>query len=171
MLRRTLSMMRTWLPLLLCLALSGCGFHFRGATKLPFSSVHVAATEYTSFASDLKRYLSSGNRAKVVDQREQAEVVLEVLSESTNKQILSLSAAGKVREFELHYTVRFRLSDQQQREWIALAEIELHRDFTFDDTSVLAKEAEEGNLLRDMKRDALRLILRRLEKAKVPASS
>jgi LPS-assembly lipoprotein len=38
----------------------------------------------------------------------------------------------------------------------------LKRDFSFNDTQVLAKEAEEALLYRDMQSDAVQQIIRRL---------
>jgi len=163
--------LRDFVALVMCLVLAGCGFHLRGSPKLPFSSVYVAANEYSSFAAELKRYLESGNKAHVVNRAEQAEVTLEILGESSEKEILSLSTAGRVREFQLRYRLRYRLSDQSKREWISPTELLLRRDLTYSDTEVLAKESEEALLVRDMKNDALQLILRRLAKAKPPIAS
>ena len=46
--------------------------------------------------------------------------------------------------------------------------IALTRDITFADTDVLAKEAEEQLLFRDMQSDMVQQILRRLAAAKRP---
>lgn len=162
---------RLWWGLVLCAALTGCGFHFRGNVQLPFDSVYVMTGDYNSFSADLKRFLTSGGRTKVVEHQQDAQVILEVLSEAQTKRILSLSAGGKVREYELHYTVRFRLSGQDKREWIAPVELSLRRDYSFDDRTQLAKENEEGGLVREMKSDALKMLLRRLEKAQPPRAA
>ncbi len=162
---------RCWLAWATFLVLAGCGYHLRGSPQLPFASLHVVTTEYSSFAAELKRYLASGKKGKVVERAEDAEVILEILSEKSEKQVLSLSTAGRVREFELRYRILYRLSDRSKREWIPPTELLLRRDLTFDDRELLAKENEEAVLLRDMKNDAMRLILRRLSKAKPPAAS
>lgn len=164
-------------PLRFCLAwatllvLAGCGFQFRGAPELPFTSLYVVTNGYSSFAAELKRYLASGKKSNIVERAEDAEVTLEILSETSEKQVLSLSTAGRVREFELRYRIYYRLSDRSKREWIAPTELLLRRDLTFDDRQLLAKENEEALLLRDMKNDAMRLILRRLSKAIPPATT
>ena len=157
--------------LLLCLALAACGFRFRGDVQLPFDSVFVATGDYNAFSSEVRRFLASGGRTRVVERSQDAQVVLEILSESQQKQILSLSAGGKVREFALLYSVRFRLSGQDKREWIQPADLSLRREYTFDDRSQLAKENEEANLVREMKNDALKMLLRRLEKAQPPRAA
>ncbi|MFN0314274.1 MAG: LPS assembly lipoprotein LptE [Burkholderiales bacterium] len=138
---------------------------------MPFSSIYVVTTDYSSFAAELKRYLASGKKGNVVERAEDAEVTLEILREASEKQVLSLSTAGRVREFELRYRVLYRLSDRSKREWISPTELLLRRDLTFDDRELLAKENEEALLLRDMKNDAMRQILRRLSKANPPSAT
>lgn len=162
---------RTWLLAFSSLGLTACGFRFRGDMQLPFDSIYIEAGEYNSFSAELKRFLASGNKTRVVEDRKLAQVVLQVLGETLQKQILSLSAGGKVREFELLYLIRFRLTGQDKQDWIAPSDVSLRRDYTFDDQAQLAKESEEASLVRDMKNDALHMILRRLSKAKPPAAS
>lgn len=160
-----------WCTVLLALVLAGCGFRFRGDERLPFESVYVTAGDYNSFGAELKRFLASGNKTQVVETPGDAQVVLEILSERENKQILSLSAGGKVREYELLYVIRFRLSGQDKRDWIAPTDMTLRRDYTFDDQAQLAKENEEVSLLRDLRKDALSMLLRRLAKARPPEAA
>jgi LPS-assembly lipoprotein len=48
--------------------------------------------------------------------------------------------------------------------------LELTRDVSFSDTEVLAKEAEEQLLFRDMQGDMVQQIMRRLAAAQKPAT-
>lgn len=153
------------------LALSGCGFHFPKQQGLPFESVYVMAARTSTFGPEIQRLLSADKRVRVVERAEEAQVVLEILGESNEKHILSLSAAGKVREFELRYVVKYRLVGRDKRDWIGISDLVLRRSFTFNDTDLLAKESEESLLYRDMKNDALSMLKRRLAKASPPASS
>jgi LPS-assembly lipoprotein len=83
-----------------------------------------------------------------------------------SKQILSLSDAGRVREYQLNYRVSLRAYDNKQQEWVSADEIVLQRYLSYDNTLVLAKEAEETVLYQDMRTDAVQQILRRLSLAK-----
>lgn len=83
--------------------------------------------------------------------------------------MLSLSLAGKVREFELRYRLAYRLLDHAANDIVPPGEIELKRDLTYDDTQVLAKESEEALLYEDMKADAVQQMLRRLAVIKLPS--
>ena len=97
---------------------------------------------------------------------DKADLVLEVVSEQTLKQILSLSGAGRVQEYQLFYKVSLRAYDNQQNDWLPAEEISLSRILEYDDSQVLAKEQEEALLYKDMSSDAVMQALRRLYRAK-----
>src|SRR5690606_28148604 len=107
--------------------------------------------------------------AVVVDNPKNAEAILEFLQESRDKEILSLTAAGRVREFRLRYSVGFRVHDGKGGVFVPVTRLELTRDVTFNDAEVLAKESEEQLLFRAMLTDMVQLILRRLAAAQKPA--
>ncbi len=155
--------------LVIAMTLSACGFQLRGQAALPFETIHVEAPGFSPFAKDLERAIRSGSKTRIVASRDQAEAVVQIVGESQEKLILSLSSGGKVREFDLRYRVAYRLTDRTGTDLASPGEIVLRRDMTYDDTEVLAKESEELLLFRDMKTDAIRQMLRRLSVAK-PAS-
>lgn len=157
------------IALFIAMTLSACGFQLRGQATIPFQTLHVEAPGFSIFANDLERAIRSGSNTRIVESRDQAEAVVQVVGEAQEKHILSLSSAGKVREFELRYRVAYRLTDRTGADLTSPGEIVLRRDMTYDDTEVLAKESEELLLFRDMKTDAVRQMLRRLSVVK-PAS-
>ena len=120
-------------------------------------------------ALDLKRNIETGTRARVVDDPKSAQALLQFTQEARSKEILSLTAAGRVREFQLRYRVGFRVVDGKGGEYVPTSVIELTRDVTFNDAEILAKEQEEQLLFRDMQSDMVQQILRRLAAAKPPA--
>jgi LPS-assembly lipoprotein len=67
-----------------------------------------------------------------------------------------------VTEFQLRSRVHFRVRNARGTELIPDTELEQHRDITFNESAVLAKEAEEGLLYRDMQRDMVQQLMRRL---------
>ena len=156
--------------LLVCvLAVSGCGFHLSQAPELPFDTLFVVAPSYSSFGAELKRYLASNSKTRLVDRPEQAQVTLQIVSELYESQILALSVAGRVNELQLRYRLAFSVHDRDNHQWIAPTEIILHRDMTYDDTTVLAKENEQVLLQEAMRQDAVRQIVRRLAVARAPS--
>jgi LPS-assembly lipoprotein len=153
----------------LLLTLAGCGFRLRGTADVPFQSLYVPNSD-SGIALDLKRNVQAGTQAKVVDDAKQAEAILAFSEEAREKNILSLSSQGRVREFQLRYRVGFRVHDGKGGEFIPQTSIALTRDITFNDTDVLAKEAEEQLLFRDMQSDMVQQIMRRLASSRKPVA-
>ncbi len=156
--------------LALCLLLLACGFHLRGQAALPFENLYVNAFAGSAFAAQLKRAIVAGTNARLSDKAEDAQAVFQLVRETNEKQILSLGADGRVREYQLRYRVAFRLQSNQGQDWIPQTEIVLKRDITFNDTQVRSKESEEALLYKDMQNDAVQQVMRRLSAAKAPAS-
>jgi LPS-assembly lipoprotein len=161
--------MRRALALVLVAILAGCGFQLREAARLPFDTVYVPGTG--GIALDLRRNIRAGTHAKVVDNAKQAQAVMEFTREERQKVILSLTATGRVREFQLRYIVGFRVVDNKGHDYVPQSTIELTRDITFNDAEVLAKESEEQLLYRDMQNDMVQQIMLRLAAAKRPKSA
>jgi len=157
------------LALTLALTLAGCGFKPVGQANMPFDTLYVTAPDYSSFGAEFKRYVESYGKTRITDNPQQAQVILEILSETQEQQILSLTSAGRVAEFLLRYRVTYRLLDNEKRVWIPRGEIQLQRDYTYDDTIVLAKENEAQLLFKDMKNDAIQQLVRRLSVAQAPS--
>lgn len=149
------------------LLLTACGFQLRGQAMLPFHTLYVQAAPTSPFALQLKRQVRAGSATRITDRPEQAEVVLQILNEIQEKEILSLGAGGRVREFQLRYRVLYRLTDDKNREHVPATEIILKRDYSFNDDAALSKESEEALLYIDMRSDAVQQLVRRLQAAKL----
>ena len=151
----------------LALTLAGCGFQLRGTASVPFDSVYVPGAG-GGIALDLKRSIQAGTHAKVVEDPKQADAVIDFNLAAVQKVILSLSGTGRVREYRLVYRVGFRVRDSKGGEYVPQTNLELTRDISFNDSDVLAKESEEGLLIRDMQSDMVQQIMRRLAAARKP---
>lgn len=146
--------------------LAGCSFHLRGQAGMPFETLYLeSANPNTPFIKELRRNLEL-NKVKLAITAQQADVVLDVMSETPDQQILSLSGSGRVNEFQLFYHVSVRAYDLQKQEWIPGEEFVLHRDFPYSDNNVLAMEAEEDMLYQSMRTEMVQLIVRRLSRSK-----
>ncbi|MCZ8255576.1 MAG: LPS assembly lipoprotein LptE [Polaromonas sp.] len=146
------------------LGLAGCGFALRKAPDFAFTKLYTSMSGST-LGVELRRSLQSTRKVEVItDARRinEAEVVLDVLSDQREKVVLSTNAAGQVREFQLRLRFRFRLRTLAGKELIPDTEILQQRDISFNESAVLAKEAEENLLYRDMQNDIVQQIMRRL---------
>lgn len=145
--------------------LSACGFQLRGSNgqaNLPFRTIYVAIPDTSSLGNELKRYIRASGETAVATEPQTAQAIVELLSETREKVILSLNTQGRVREYALLYKVRFRVKDNKDNELLAPTEITLKRNISFNEAQVIAKEKEEELLYRDMQSDLVQQILRRL---------
>lgn len=152
------------------LLLAGCGFRLRGVPQFAFGSLYIAAPEGSQLALQLRRTLeATGGGLRVLSDPAalpQAEAVFELLAEQQERSVVGLNASGQAREPELRLRIRFRLRNQAGSELIAPTEIVQQRELSYNETLALAKEAEEALLYRDMRRDLVQQLVRRLAAAR-----
>jgi len=160
---------RLAVALVLTLALGACGFQLRGAASYPFDTIYVNAAGAPQIASDVKKLVASSSTAKVAEDATKAQVVLDIPIVSDDKEVLSLSSAGAVQEYELIKRITFRLHDNDGNDWLPPAQISVRRSYTFNQSQVLARDAEEQRLWQEMQTDVVHQLIRRLQAAKKPA--
>ncbi len=151
------------------LSLTACGLHLRGHgptdKQFAFHSIYIQAPGETTFTKTLRRNLASYKLA-VQSAPGQQDLTLNIVYETTDKQITALNASGHVIEYLLRYRVSLRAYDRQLNNWLPASEIQLQRILPYDDTLVLAKQQEEQMLYDDMRTDAAQQVLRRLAYAR-----
>ena len=152
---------------LLAAATAGCGFQLRGSADVPFDTLFIPESR-RGIGLELKRNVEAGTRTRIVDDAKTAQAVLQITHESRGKQILTLTGVGTVREYMLRYEIAFRVHDGKGGDYVPLSTIALAREMTYTDAQILAKEAEEQILFRDMQSQAVQQILRRLQGATLP---
>ena len=141
------------IALLMLLIISSCGFHMRGMTEISFKTISLEGKEL-SFTKNLKKVLNS-NKVAIVSSTENPELRVELLSEESEKRILSLSGQGLVREFEIFYRVRYRVKTIDSEIWSQEDIIETRKDFTYSDSNLIGKEEEERQLNEAMHNEAI----------------
>jgi len=160
-----MSSSRTLLLALAAMLVSSCGFHLRGQAALPFDMLYIDAPQSSVFAIQVRRVIGAGSRTRVTNNPTEADATLKVLYELREKEILSLSAGGRVRELQLRYRVQYQVVDRNKQLLAPPSEILLRRDYSFNDQAQLSKDSEEGLLYRDMENDAAQQLIRRLQAA------
>lgn len=152
--------------LIAALALSGglvaCGFRLRGTQHLPFDSIYIAAPPASALGIELARSVRAGTTTRVLSDRAAAPAQLEIVSEARERDILSVNAQGRAREYLLRLRIVFRVHDGKGREYIAPTAISASRDLAVSEAQILARESEEAQLYLDMQNDLVQQILRRL---------
>ncbi len=145
------------------LAVAGCGFKLRGSQNYGFERIAVLPNPGGPLLTELRRSLANAVTVLPAEAPlSQAQVVLDLLQEQREKIVVGVNASGQVREFQLRLRVRFKLRTPQGQELIGPSDISQQRDISFNESAVLAKEAEEGLMYRDMQSDIVQQLLRRL---------
>ena len=150
--------------LALVLAAAGCGFHLQGVGSLPpaLAKTYLASTTpHSDFLLSLRESLRLRG-SEIVAAPEGAESVLNIVSDQTGQRVLSVSARNIPREYEVFYAVTFSLQVGEQK-LIENESLVVTRSYTFDETQVLAKAAEEQALRRALAEDLARRVVRRIE--------
>lgn len=149
--------------------LPGCGFRLRQAPEFAFASLYLSASQASPLGAELRRNLQSIETVRLLtgaQPPDSADVVLDLRDEIRQKVVVGQSASGQVREFQLRSRITFALRTPQGRQLIAPTELAQQRDISFNESAVLAKEAEESLLFRDMQTDLVQQLLRRLAAVK-----
>jgi LPS-assembly lipoprotein len=147
----------------LVLTLSACGFRLQGQLEVPplFARTYIEApVDQPLLKRELAEALEASG-ASVQDQAEGATAVVRIRDARSEQRVLSVSAQGRPREYEVVYRVRFEVLEGKARA-LPLTDLELRRDYPFDESDVLARQREAGVLLAEMQREMAKLIHRRL---------
>jgi LPS-assembly lipoprotein len=145
------------------LLVSACGFHLQGRVVLPesLSNTHVIAQDdQTDFVQGLRRALISSG-SKLTEQSEKATGTVRIHKDEITQKIISVSANNIPREYEVTYSVEFSV-EGPNGELLPSQKVSVTRDYSFDETKLLAKENEEAILREGMASDLVAIVMRRL---------
>ena len=135
-----------------------------GATK--FRVVHGSVERINEFvfASDdveRKRAQIEAAGVDVTASPDDATATLTILNDLTGQRVLSVSARNVPTEFEVFYTIRYAITNDDGS-LLEPQELTLTRDYTYDATLVLGKEKEE-QLMRDaIVGDLVRIVMEQI---------
>lgn len=164
------SMTRRWqgflLALFACVALSGCGFALKKASYLPddlrvlyLSGADSKSALYSNLKQALRRAQVELLPSPKLGNGEDA-VELHLYRDSLERQTLSLFKNGQVAQYELAYSVRYRLTRPGFEP--VEQEFELYRNYQDDPDNALGKAQERDIILSELRELASRRIIREL---------
>jgi LPS-assembly lipoprotein len=149
----------------LALALAACGFQLRGDATTGLGSLYISTNVPSPVAKEIRRQLAGGT-TKIAANAGEGEAHLRILSESTEKTILTITSAGRVFEYQLRLRVGYQVTVGPEKALIEPTEVEMRRIIGYSETAPLAKEAEERLLYDDMRSEAALRILRQIAVAR-----
>jgi len=147
------------------LLLAGCGFHLRREAQMPaaMQRVHIDIADPSSaLARDLAKALARSG-VQVVDAGASDVALLKISVNTLATDVLSVGGTARANEYALRHHVEFEVLDAAGTALLPKQTIELSREFTFDATQALGVAAETDLLSRELERDMVQTILRRLE--------
>jgi LPS-assembly lipoprotein len=152
------------LAAVLSLAAAGCGFQLQGAGTLPQGMARTyvdTQRPHSEFLVSLTDVLERRG-AEVLTAPADGAAVLDISTDDTGQRVLSVSARNIPREYEVYYAVTFSLRVGTES-LIANESLAVTRAYTYDETQVLAKAAEEQILRRALAEDLARRVLQRIQ--------
>ncbi len=143
----------------------GCGFRLRGSVNVPpeLKAVHIAGiAEYAQLAQELKKVLQRSD-SQVFSTASAATSIITISNEGFKRRVLTVDAQGRAAEYELKYQFTFQITKRDAEIMVVSQDIELTRDYRFDPENVLATDAEEEQIRREMVQFSVRQMMRRVE--------
>jgi len=160
---------------LLFLFISACGWQLRGQVNLP-AQLQVLKIDNQQNNSSLVQAIEQSLLSNGVSFSEEAPYTLIILREENSRRVLSVTANAKASEYELEQTLVAELSrnviegeaTQPENDQAASGEIydltiTSYRTQLYDAAAELGKAQEADNLRRDMRRDNINKLMRRLQ--------
>lgn len=155
--------MRTLL-LALTLSLSACGFHLREQAVLPavLQDLRIeVADPFSPIGQELGRALQRSG-ATLHDGATDEVAVLRVLVDALNTVPLSVSGTARVQEYQVVHRVEFEIVGADGEVLLPRETIERRREYRFDETQALGAAAEDELARKELRRDTLAALLRRI---------
>lgn len=160
---------------LLTFLIQSCGFQLRGALDLSqdMSPIYLQQNSVFELGREVKSLLTA-NKIQIAENEKQAKAQLTLLSEAKSRRVLSVDSNGRVREYLLIYKVNFsikinqskdisELNQEGKQDSISQDSISVARNLLFDPDAVIAVVNESEILYQEMRREAARLILLKLQ--------
>jgi LPS-assembly lipoprotein len=192
---------QTLLVLFATLALAACGFHLRKGVNLPADLGPlkvVSTTRYSQLAEDLSQALARSGAVPapepvdVVPQPEDAQsdiappveattpvaptatpvATLNIRKERWGTMPVAIDARGRATELTLRYAVEFDLLRADGSVLVPRQVVELARNYVTVPTQGIGTDSEQEILAREMRRDMVASVMRRIDaalQAAVPA--
>jgi len=144
-------------------ALAGCGFQLRGAATVPPEMARTfieTGDRHSIFYRKLRDALRQSG-VEVVSTPAAATATLRITADDTGQRVLSVSARNVPREYEVYYTVAYRVVTAD-RMLLEPRDQTGTRDYTWDETRVLGKEREAALLREAIADDLVRVVMLQL---------
>lgn len=161
-------MIRKFILVVSLMVMAGCGFHLRGAIRWPadYQNVYMAGyqpSQYDTFYSSVQRFFP--DHVKIVNNQDDADLIIQVLSENQTARTVSGLAANRDTEEVVMLTVNVQVLDKDGNEIMPATTLTRERDFTYSESNLLGKSSDMQNVSRILRQETASMFMRRLEAA------
>lgn len=139
---------------------TGCGFHLQGNYQLP-PALQTLKLESGDQYSEISRLLKATlTQRDVIISNEKDISILRLEKERFERGTMSLFSTGQVAEYELIYTLKYKVIKFKQEPMPF--EVIIRRDYLDDPQSAQAKSREREQLLREIRQQATKEIVQQI---------
>ena len=149
----------------LLVTLCSCGFQLRKEAVLPSGMGTVVvqgADPFSPLGRDLAAALARAG-STVVEKTGNGVSVMNITANQLATDVLSVGGNARANEYSMRYHVEFNVTDNAGKAILDKQVIELSRDYTFDAFQAAAVAAEEDLLRKELQREMVQSIMRRLD--------
>lgn len=151
--------------IVVCAALAACGYHLRGMGDAALSFTTVAIEGGDNDPLLVERVKDTFARANITVVNEGFERQVKILGANQSRKASAVDAGGNVAIYALDYVMTFSFFDAQGAPLLESAQVTAHREYEFNEQEILGKDEEQQLLLREMRGDLARDLLRRISRA------
>lgn len=152
------------LIILLAISLSACGFQLRGKTEqvigLPDNIFISGVGQFSDLHKEIARQLKA-SKATVVATSSNADAILAISARVSNRRSMSVDSSNNQSEYELTEGFTFALR-APGGEYVRTQSIQVSRILLAPDTQTLSGSNEETVLRKEMKRQLVNQMMRRI---------
>jgi len=150
----------------LFMLLTSCGFHLRGMMDMPpwLTNVDIIIQKAHRDLEPLLKEQMEAYHIKINPNPDTAKYWLIIEEDTEQQQITSISSSTTPRQYQMIYTVRFKLTHAKGSDVIPLRTIVVTRQLTVNSDRILGSNDEEAILKSEMRKDAVIQIISRIGK-------
>jgi LPS-assembly lipoprotein len=151
--------------LLLISMVSACGWQLRGATTLPndLTSLYVSAEDaHGALITEIKQQLKA-NKVMAATSASAAPYTLAILEEESDRRTAGVGSDALTSAYEITLKAEYEIRSQNGAVLAPATTATTTRTYNYSASNASSAVQEEAILLREMRRDIARQMLRRLQ--------
>ena len=148
-------------------AFAACGFRLREEIALPAGFERVTldvADPFSPLVRDLEAALERAG-AMVVPQGADDVGAVRIPVNQMTTEVLTVGGAARVQEYTVRYRVEVEVVDAAGKVLLPRMPVVLEREYSFDQTQALGAASEEALIRKELQREMVQQVLRRIEAA------